>query len=83
MAVEEFSFIEPELSEVLVAHKINKVRHAAAPWATLRHQVVGTALVGHMRPTISQDESEHEREQTFHVGLGGAVRFDFSIVRMG
>jgi GNAT superfamily N-acetyltransferase len=62
MAVEELSFIEPELGEVLVAHKINKVRHAAAPGAAVRDQVVGTSLVGHMRPTISQDESEHDRE---------------------
>ena len=62
MAVEELSFIEPELGEVLVAHPINKVRHAAASGATVRNQVVGTALVGHMRPTINQDESECERE---------------------
>jgi hypothetical protein len=62
MAVEELSFIEPELGEVLVAHKINKVRYAATPGAAVGDQVVGTALVGHMGTTINQDESEGERQ---------------------
>ena len=62
MAVEELSFIEPELGEVLVAHKINKVRYAAAPGATVRDQVVGTALVGHLGMTLNQDQSECERQ---------------------
>ena len=82
MAVEELSFIEPELGEVLVAHPINKVRYAAAPCAAGRDQVVGTALVEHIGTTINQGESEGERQQTFHFGLGGGVCFDFSIVRM-
>jgi hypothetical protein len=71
MEVIEPSFIESIFGIVLVANIIDKVRYAAASSAAFRDQVVRTSPEEHLGMTLNQDEREGEREEAFHLGLGG------------